>query len=267
MHWQVRCVEIQGSRSSRTPLPLIFCSTRPVFGQTTNPYVSTGDGVALALRAGADVADLEFVQFHPTVLWLGPLARGQQPLVSEAIRGEGAVLLDTRGERFMVGEHPLAELAPRDVVAKAIMRRMREQESEHVWLDARGLGTDLLVQRFPTIIESCRQRGIDPVTDLIPVAPAQHYVSGGVRPPPPRPAPTSMAARQSQVCMPVVKSHAPVCMAPTALPRTRCSKDWCSVVGSCRPLPTTTFQFASRWVSKGRRHCSRTGSGATFSRS
>ena len=152
-----------------------------VFGQTTNPYVSTGDGVALALRAGADVADLEFVQFHPTVLWLGPLARGQQPLVSEAIRGEGAVLLDTRGERFMVGEHPLAELAPRDVVAKAIMRRMREQESEHVWLDARGLGTDLLVQRFPTIIESCRQRGIDPVTDLIPVAPAQHYVSGGVR--------------------------------------------------------------------------------------
>jgi L-aspartate oxidase len=152
-----------------------------VFGQTTNPYVSTGDGVALALRAGADVADLEFVQFHPTVLWLGPLARGQQPLVSEAIRGEGAVLLDTRGERFMVGEHPLAELAPRDVVAKAIMRRMREQEAEHVWLDARGLGTDLLVQRFPTIIESCRQRGIDPVTDLIPVAPAQHYVSGGVR--------------------------------------------------------------------------------------
>ncbi len=152
-----------------------------VFGQTTNPYVSTGDGVALALRAGADVADLEFVQFHPTVLGLGPLARGQQPLVSEAIRGEGAVLLDTHGERFMVGEHPLAELAPRDVVAKAIMRRMREEESEHVWLDARGLGTDLLVQRFPTIINSCRQRGIDPVTDLIPVAPAQHYVSGGVR--------------------------------------------------------------------------------------
>jgi L-aspartate oxidase len=112
---------------------------------------------------------------------VGPLARGQQPLVSEAIRGEGAVLLDTHGERFMVGEHPLAELAPRDVVAKAIMRRMRAEESEHVWLDARGLGTDLLVQRFPTILNSCRQRGIDPVTDLIPVAPAQHYVSGGVR--------------------------------------------------------------------------------------
>jgi len=152
-----------------------------VFGQTTNPYVSTGDGVALALRAGAEVADLEFVQFHPTVMWLGPLAQGQQPLVSEAVRGEGAVLLDSAGERFMVGEHPLADLAPRDVVAKAIMRRMRDEGTPHVWLDGRMLGADTWLQRFPTILESCRSRGIDPVTDLIPVAPAQHYVSGGVR--------------------------------------------------------------------------------------
>ena len=152
-----------------------------VFGQTTNPYVSTGDGVALALRAGADVADLEFVQFHPTVMWLGPLAQGQQPLVSEAVRGEGAVLLDGAGRRFMVDEHPMADLAPRDVVAKAIMRRMREEGSAHVWLDGRNLGADTWLQRFPTILESCRSRGIDPVTDLIPVAPAQHYVSGGVR--------------------------------------------------------------------------------------
>ena len=152
-----------------------------VFGQTTNPYVSTGDGVGLALRAGAEVADLEFVQFHPTVMWLGPLAQGQQPLVSEAVRGEGAVLLDGSGTRFMVGEHPLADLAPRDVVAKAIMRRMREEGSPHVWLDGRMLGADTWLQRFPTILESCRSRGIDPVTDLIPVAPAQHYVSGGVR--------------------------------------------------------------------------------------
>ena len=152
-----------------------------VFGQTTNPYVSTGDGVALALRAGADVADIEFVQFHPTVMWLGPLAQGQQPLVSEAVRGEGAVLRDGRGVRFMADEHPLADLAPRDVVAKAIMRRMREEGAPHVWLDGRMLGADLWLQRFPTILESCRSRGIDPVTDLIPVAPAQHYVSGGVR--------------------------------------------------------------------------------------
>lgn len=152
-----------------------------VFGQTTNPYVSTGDGVALALRAGADIADIEFVQFHPTVMWLGPLAQGQQPLVSEAVRGEGAVLLDSAGTRFMLDEHPLADLAPRDVVAKAIMRRMREEGTSHVWLDGRMLGADTWLQRFPTILESCRTRGIDPVTDLIPVAPAQHYVSGGVR--------------------------------------------------------------------------------------
>lgn len=152
-----------------------------VFGQTTNPYVSTGDGVALALRAGADIADLEFVQFHPTVMWLGPLAQGQQPLVSEAVRGEGAVLLDASGSAFMRDEHPLADLAPRDVVAKAIMRRMRAEGSAHVWLDGRRLGADMWLQRFPTILESCRSRGIDPVTDLIPVSPAQHFVSGGIR--------------------------------------------------------------------------------------
>ncbi len=152
-----------------------------VYGQTTNPYVATGDGVALALRAGADVADLEFVQFHPTVMWLGPLAQGQQPLVSEAVRGEGAFLLDSRGARFMTDVHPLADLAPRDVVAKAIMQRMRATDEAHVWLDGRHLGADIWHQRFPTILESCRSRGIDPVTDLIPVAPAQHYASGGVR--------------------------------------------------------------------------------------
>ena len=151
-----------------------------VFGQTTNPYVATGDGAALALRAGAAVADLEFVQFHPTVLWLGPVAKGQQPLVSEAVRGEGAFLLDADGKRFMVDEHPMADLAPRDVVAKAIMRRMRESGAAHVWLDGRELGADTWVHRFPTILESCRMRGIDPVSDLIPVSPAQHYASGGV---------------------------------------------------------------------------------------
>ena len=168
----------------RALAPVVIVATGgfgQVFGQTTNPYVSTGDGVALALRAGAEVADLEFVQFHPTVMWLGPLAQGQQPLVSEAVRGEGAVLLDGRGRRFMVEEHPLADLAPRDVVAKAIMRRMREEDAEHVWLDGRHLGADVWLQRFPTILENCRGRGIDPVTDLIPVAPAQHYVSGGIR--------------------------------------------------------------------------------------
>jgi L-aspartate oxidase len=152
-----------------------------VFAQTTNPSVSTGDGVALALRAGAVATDLEFVQFHPTVLWLGPSARGQQPLVSEAVRGEGAFLVDDAGNRFMLGLHPLADLAPRDVVAKAIMRLMRETGAQHVWLDGRHLGEALWRHRFPTIRESCLSYGIDPVTDLVPVAPAAHYASGGVR--------------------------------------------------------------------------------------
>lgn len=152
-----------------------------VFAQTTNPAVATGDGVALALRAGAEVADLEFVQFHPTVMWLGPHARGQQPLVSEAVRGEGALLRDGAGERFMVGVHPLAELAPRDVVSRAIMRHLLDSGEQHVWLDARSFGAAAWQARFPTIWASCREHGIDPSSELIPVAPAAHYVSGGVR--------------------------------------------------------------------------------------
>jgi L-aspartate oxidase len=152
-----------------------------VFSSTTNPSVSTGDGVAVALRAGAVVTDLEFVQFHPTVLWLGDGSRGQQPLVSEAVRGEGAVLRDQDGVAFMQGLHPMADLAPRDVVAKAIMNRMRETGAGHVWLDAREFGEDRWRVRFPTILASCREHGIDPVNDLIPVAPACHYASGGVR--------------------------------------------------------------------------------------
>ncbi|WP_411077235.1 L-aspartate oxidase [Streptomyces sp. cmx-10-25] len=152
-----------------------------VFSATTNPAVSTGDGVALALRAGAEVSDLEFVQFHPTVLFLGAGAEGQQPLVSEAVRGEGAHLVDADGVRFMLGQHELAELAPRDVVAKAITRRMQEHGTEHMYLDARHFGAEMWERRFPTILAACRTHGIDPVTEPIPVAPAAHYASGGVR--------------------------------------------------------------------------------------
>jgi L-aspartate oxidase len=152
-----------------------------VFSATTNPSVSTGDGVALALRAGAEVSDLEFVQFHPTVLFLGADAEGQQPLVSEAVRGEGAHLVDADGVRFMAGQHELAELAPRDIVAKGIMRRMQEQDAEHMYLDARHFGADMWEHRFPTILAACRAHGIDPITEPIPVAPAAHYASGGVR--------------------------------------------------------------------------------------
>ena len=152
-----------------------------VFSATTNPSVSTGDGVALALRAGAEVSDLEFVQFHPTVLFLGADAEGQQPLVSEAVRGEGAHLVDAAGVRFMVGQHELAELAPRDIVAKGITRRMLEQDAEHMFLDARHFGSDMWEHRFPTILAACRTHGIDPVHEPIPIAPAAHYASGGVR--------------------------------------------------------------------------------------
>ncbi|HWJ08001.1 MAG TPA: L-aspartate oxidase [Nocardioides sp.] len=152
-----------------------------VFSQTTNPAVSTGDGMALALRAGATLRDLEFVQFHPTVMYLGPDSHGQQPLISEAVRGEGAFLVDDEGNRFMQGLHELADLAPRDVVAKAIMRRMLDTGRPHMWLDARHLGAAFWERRFPTILATARSYGVDPVTELIPVAPACHYVSGGVR--------------------------------------------------------------------------------------
>ena len=158
-----------------------------VFSQTTNPAVSTGDGMALALRAGAVLRDLEFVQFHPTVMYLGAESRGQQPLISEAVRGEGAFLVDFEGNRFMQGLHELADLAPRDVVAKAITRRMHEEGKPHVWLDARHLGSrpgstpeEFWERRFPTILATARSHGVDPVTELIPVAPACHYASGGV---------------------------------------------------------------------------------------
>src|SRR5918993_303806 len=152
-----------------------------VFSQTTNPAVSTGDGLAIALRAGATLRDLEFVQFHPTVMYLGPESRGQQPLISEAVRGEGAFLVDDDGNQLMQGVHPLGDLAPRDVVAKAIMKRMLDSGRPHMWLDARHLGAEFWRRRFPTILATARSHGVDPATQLIPVAPACHYASGGVR--------------------------------------------------------------------------------------
>jgi len=152
-----------------------------VYASTTNPSVSTGDGAAAALRAGAVLRDLEFVQFHPTVAWLGARSHGQQPLVSEAVRGEGAFLVDDAGVRFMTAEHELADLAPRDVVAKAILRRMQATGAEHMWLDGRHFGAEKWRVRFPTIYATLTSLGIDPVHDLIPVVPACHYASGGIR--------------------------------------------------------------------------------------
>ena len=152
-----------------------------VYASTTNPGVSTGDGVALALRAGATVTDVEFVQFHPTSFVTASITSVQRPLISEALRGEGAHLVDESGKRFMAGQHELAELAPRDVVAKAIHRVLRQTGADHVYLDARHLGKEFLEQRFPTIVASTRAAGVDPATEFIPVAPAAHYASGGVR--------------------------------------------------------------------------------------
>jgi L-aspartate oxidase len=154
-----------------------------VFASTSNPPAVTGDGIAMALRAGLSVTDVEFVQFHPTVMWRGPDARGQQALVSEAVRGEGAVLFDGAGERVMAGEHPLEDLAPRDVVAAAISRRMADAPGgvdDHVYLDATHLG-ERFYDRFPSITDACREIGLDPAVDRIPVAPAAHYACGGIR--------------------------------------------------------------------------------------
>ena len=146
-----------------------------LYPHTTNPALATGDGVAAAWRAGAAVADLEFYQFHPTAL-----AVPGTPLVSEAVRGEGAVLHNALGTRFMLDVHPGAELAPRDVVARSIAHEMAGQDGAPVLLDATGLGRDLLEHRFPTITAACRQAGLDWATEPIPVAPAAHYWMGGV---------------------------------------------------------------------------------------
>ncbi|RRO16059.1 L-aspartate oxidase [Saccharopolyspora rhizosphaerae] len=149
-----------------------------LYAATSNPEVSTADGVALALRAGAGVADLEFVQFHPTVLYAPGEARGRRPLVTEAVRGEGAVLVDVHGERVMDGVHPLGDLAPRDVVSAAITQRAADTGAQHVFLDATGIAG--FAERFPTVHASCREAGIDPLTEPIPVASAAHYSCGGV---------------------------------------------------------------------------------------
>ena len=145
------------------------------FAVTTNPPLSTGDGIAMALRAGVAVADVEFMQFHPTALHHPAMPR---PLLSEALRGEGAVLRDDRGRAFMADEHPLADLAPRDVVARASARRLNDHGVDHLSLDATSI--EGFESRFPTIWRACRAVGLDPSRDWLPVAPAAHYLCGGV---------------------------------------------------------------------------------------
>jgi L-aspartate oxidase len=146
-----------------------------LYSVTTNPALSTGDGVAMALAAGAAVADVEFMQFHPTALHHPAMPR---PLLSEALRGEGALLRDDQGVAFMAGDHPLADLAPRDVVSRSIAHRLVERGLDHLWLDATSI--DDFPQRFPTIWAACQGVGLDPTREWLPVAPAAHYLCGGV---------------------------------------------------------------------------------------
>ena len=148
-----------------------------VFADTTNPDVATGDGVAMAWRAGAVISDIEFVQFHPTALHVEGAPRF---LLSEALRGEGAILLNSRGERFMPRYHPMAELAPRDVVSRAIVTEMRREGAPHVRLDISGRGADFVQKRFPRIHSTCLAFGIDLDRQPAPVRPAAHYAMGGV---------------------------------------------------------------------------------------
>jgi L-aspartate oxidase len=148
-----------------------------VFLNTTNPDVATGDGVAMAYRAGAEIADIEFVQFHPTAL---AVAGAPRFLLSEALRGEGALLRNTRGERFMEHYHPLLELAPRDVVARAIVSEMASTGSPYVFLDLTHRGETFIRERFPRIYETCLRYGVNIGVEAAPVAPAAHYAMGGV---------------------------------------------------------------------------------------
>ena len=168
----------QKVRYSASKVILATGGAGQMYRVTTNPDVSTGDGIALAYSAGADVMDMEFTQFHPTALQLegAPVF-----LISEAVRGEGALLFNSAGERYLLDEHPDAELAPRDIVARATHRAMRETGVEHVLLDATARSASWLASRFPKIYQTCLEHGLDMSRDYIPVSPAAHYTMGGVR--------------------------------------------------------------------------------------
>ncbi len=149
-----------------------------IYDLSTNPSISTGDGIAMAYRAGAAITDIEFIQFHPTVF---KTRDSKLFLISEALRGEGAYLRDCNGKRFMVGKHPKAELAPRDIVVKEMVRVMDKCGSHHVYLDATHIPESRLKIRFPNIISKLRENGLDLKKDLIKVSPAEHYLNGGIK--------------------------------------------------------------------------------------
>ena len=180
-----KCIGIIGHDNQRGPQIIWAANTILATGgagrlyrETTNPEVATGDGIAMAYRAGAVLRDLEFVQFHPTTLYIAGATRA---LITETLRGEGAVLLDNKGRRFMKDYHEAAELAPRDIVSRAILAQMRKTESTHVYLDVRRFDKAYFARRFPLINELCESFDIDVSRDLIPVRPSAHYMIGGVK--------------------------------------------------------------------------------------
>ncbi len=185
----VHALDARDGRVLTFRAPVVMLATGgagQVYLYTTNPDIATGDGVAMAWRAGVEVRNMEFIQFHPTALYS---ATGRRFLISEALRGEGAVLRNLAGEAFMRGVHPLADLAPRDIVARAIDAEMKKSGAAHVWLDITHRNSAWLRRRFPQIFAACRALGLNLARDLIPVVPAAHYVCGGVA--------TSIAAETS----------------------------------------------------------------------
>ncbi len=180
-----RCTGALALDKDSRPLTFISKSTilatggaSALYERTTNPQGSTGEGIALAYQAGAEITDMEFVQFHPTAFYN---ERGASFLITEAVRGEGAYLLDSSGERFMFGYSELGELAPRDIVSRAISLEMEKSGEDYVYLDMRHLDPDFVKSRFPNIYQACLSLGTDITDSLIPVAPAAHYTIGGVR--------------------------------------------------------------------------------------
>ncbi|HEV8072656.1 MAG TPA: L-aspartate oxidase [Opitutaceae bacterium] len=176
----VYALDVRDGRVVRFRAPVVVLSTGgagQVYLYTTNPDIATGDGIAMAFRAGVAVKNMEFIQFHPTTLYS---ATGERFLISEAVRGEGAILRNTTGEAFMGAYHPMADLAPRDIVARAIDTEMKKSGAPHVWLDITHRNGAFLRERFPQIFQACKKLGLNLARDLIPVVPAAHYTCGGV---------------------------------------------------------------------------------------
>lgn len=173
-------LDVRDGRVATFQAPVVMLSTGgagQVYQYTTNPDIATGDGIAMAYRAGVEIRNMEFIQFHPTTLYS---TSGERFLISEAVRGEGAILRNMKGEAFMTSYHPMADLAPRDIVARAIDTEMKRSGAPHVWLDVTHRDSTYLRQRFPQIFDTCQRLGLDLSRDMLPVVPAAHYTCGGV---------------------------------------------------------------------------------------